>query len=424
MTIWVLLAAGVGFAALSGLNNLLKTIFRRQAVGFFDLLLIFGGTLVPLAALIVANLVETPDPMIARGVLIIAGGMAAAHLLIALLEVFRPQRLRGSRGMLGIFSALLLAFSAIYVPFLAVYFSLTVEATPVSGVAAPTDSASATPQADVEDEAVSSAQEARFAEMFRVIFGFVADETDLNELEIVDRLEAGTPLAKIITDNGGDVDRVVHQIAEVTRQVIRESAARGQINPVQAALAVSQMETFVRFLINSDITRLADRMGGEPDPQATRPSLRALFETPQAALPAANETPPVPTGTAIATETPTALPSATPTAMPTRTPIPTREPTATRFAFATRTPTITPTPVRPCLASVEYNLRLRAAPDYDSETLLVIPFGTAVELVGRGGASENGAYWWRAIYEGVDGWLDGGYMIVSRACDALPLLNS
>ncbi|MCK6577437.1 MAG: hypothetical protein L6Q98_04955 [Anaerolineae bacterium] len=422
MTIWMLLAVGAGFAGLSGLNNLLKTILRRHSVGFFDLLLIFAATLLPAGALIAAHLGDAPDPLIAHGVLLIGGGVAAAHLLIALLEIFRPQRLRGSRGILGMFSALILAFSAVYIPFVAAYFSLTLDPAPVSAAAASTAAVSEQ-SGGGQATADASEDEERFAEMFRAIFGFVAEETALDEMEIVDRLEAGTPLAKIITDSGGDVDRVVHQIAEVTRQVIRESAARGQINPVQAALAVSQMETFVRFLVNSDITRLADRMGGEPDPQATRPSLRALFETPQATLPAAVEARPDPTETAIATETPTALPSATPTAMPTRTPLPTREPTATRFAFATRTPTITPTPVRPCLASVEYNLRLRAAPDYDSETLLVIPFGTAVELVGRGGASENGAFWWRADYEGVDGWLDGGYMIVSRACDALPVLS-
>ncbi|MBK8020429.1 MAG: hypothetical protein IPK19_03125 [Chloroflexi bacterium] len=417
----MLLAVGVGFAALSGLNDLLKTVFRRNNVGFLDLLLTFLGLLLPVSALIVAHLGETPDPMIAQFVLMTAGVVAAAHLLILLLELFRPQRLRGSRGLLGIFAGLLMGFSAIYVPFLSVYFSLDTERAPaVSVAAAPTrvggseDSSDATAVAEAE-------QRERFAELFRTIFGFVADETELDELEIVDRLEAGTPLAKIITDNGGDVDKVVRQIAEVTREAVRESAADGSINPIQAALAVSQMETLIRFLVNSDITRLGERMGGAtPVPDATQPSLRALFLTPEsdAATPSATE-PPI----AQPSVQPTATPSSIPDPTATRTPAPTLEPTATRFVFATRTPTATLTPVRPCLASVEYNLRLRAAPDYDSETLVVIPYGTTVELYRQGGLTEGGAIWWLAEYEGQQGWLDGEFMLVSTACEALPPLG-
>lgn len=418
MTIWVLLVVGIGFAALSGLNAMLKTIFRRTTIGFVDLLLVFLGTLVIVAALIVSNLSDTPDTMVGQIALLTAGGVAFVHLLIMLLELFRPQRLRASRGLLGVFSALLLAVSSFSIPFLSVYFSLRTEL-PVQSVAADeSEGVGNTYSTDTISEngsGDSSDSEERFATLFRTIFGFVADETQLNEIEIVDRLEAGTPLAKIITDSGGDVEKVVDQIAEVTREAVRESAANGEINPVQAALAVSQMETFVRYLVNTDITWLGDRVnGGTPDPSATRQSLRDLFLTPSATAMVVEATP-APTLTA------TNQPTNTPIPTETYTPRPTDEPTATRFAFSTRTPTPTLTPVTPCLASVEYNLRLRTAPNYDSETLAVVPFGTTIELYGRGGASENGGFWWLARYEGVEGWIDGQYMLVSRACESLPI---
>ncbi len=65
-------------------------------------------------------------------------------------------------------------------------------------------------------------------------------------------------------------------------------------------------------------------------------------------------------------------------------------------------------------------MRLRAAPDTDSETLAVIDYGTTVELYGKGGASENGGQWWYAHYDDLEGWLDGQYMLVGSGCDSLP----
>lgn len=443
MTVWVLLAVGALFVILSGLNSLLKTIFRRTTVGFVDLLLVFAATLILVAVLIVANMEETPDTRIGVFVLYAAAGMALSHLFVSVLEVFRPERLKASRGLLGIFGGLLIGLSTLTVPFSSVYFALRVEQQ-----AARIERTTPSPEAVVADaggvdnagnaasvevtpsySATPSEQQRRFAELFRTIFGVVADETKLSELEIVDQLEAGTPLAKIVTDHGGNLDSVVHQIADATRAVVRESAASGDMNPVQAALAVSQMDTLVRFLVNSDITKLGERFGGgTPDPSAARPSLRSLFVTPDA--PEANDAPTV--TEEAAPDTPTALPSATASPILTPTSIPTiaasataepritETPSATRFVYSTRTPTPTLTPVTPCIASVEYNLRLRSAPNMDSDTLLVIPYGTTVELFGRGPASTADADWWLARYEGSEGWLDGQYMLVSRACDLLP----
>lgn len=116
-----------------------------------------------------------------------------------------------------------------------------------------------------------------------------------------------------------------------------------------------------------------------------------------------------------------ALPSATPS-RPTQTPLPsaTFMPTATPWTFATRTPLPTPTEVTPCLATTDFNLRLRAAPDRESETLLVIPFGTVIEVYGR----NEGASWWYADYEDQSGWLDGEFLTRSANCDTLPVRES
>lgn len=116
---------------------------------------------------------------------------------------------------------------------------------------------------------------------------------------------------------------------------------------------------------------------------------------------------------------PTLVPPTATLSQPTLTPQPsvTRMPTATPWTFATRTPLPTPTDVIPCLATTDFNLRLRAAPDRESETLVVIPFGTVVEVYGRNDA----ATWWYADYEAQNGWLDGEFLTRSANCAALPV---
>jgi hypothetical protein len=278
--LYLLVGAGALFAALFALNNLLKLLFRRGRIGFVDILLAFLATLVPLAALVLTQTTDAPDELITRAVILLGAVLAAYSLLIVLLELFRAQRLKGSRGILGMISGLLLMIASISVPFSASYIT--------QQAAAPTS--------------------------------------------LVDTAAPSTNIAQA--------------------------------------------------------------------------------ETPTAAR---------------RTTSPSSTPSPTETPAPTETttPRPTRTPLATRFQYSTRTPTPTATNVTPCVASVEYNLRLRAAPNADSETLLVIPFGTTVELYGRGIPSANvagdaEALWWYSTYEGQSGWLDGQFMLVSSACDSLP----
>jgi hypothetical protein len=124
----------------------------------------------------------------------------------------------------------------------------------------------------------------------------------------------------------------------------------------------------------------------------------------------------VATNTPRPTATATPRPSLTPAPTLTSTPRPTATVTATRWTFATRTPLPTATLVTPCLGSVDNNLRLRTEPNRESDTLVVIPFGTTIMIYGRNEPST----WWYTEHEGQQGWVDGEFLTLSAACAELP----
>jgi hypothetical protein len=403
----LLLASGIFFAALLLLNNLAKTLTRSERVGFIDLLLVFLVTLVTLTGLIANNTVETPDLLVERGALWLALALIGTSLFVILLEIFRPQRLRGSRGILGIFGGVLLIVSTFTVPFAAVYFTIAPETNATSGQM----ETQSTESVEATDELVERTE--RFNTLFRAVRLVIAEEIEVDEVLVFTQLDAGRPLAEIVTENGGDIDRVIERMSEIMKAGIREAANRGEMNALQAALLVSQMDNLVRLAVNANLTDFGSRFGG-PTPTGTRPSLLTLLtETPAVT----NEIVPTATATIQPTLTATTLREQTPT--DTNTPRPTPTSSATRFHFSTRTPTPSPTAVTPCLAEVQYNLRLRAQPSQDSETLLVIPYTTTLELYGHSADS----IWWLTTYEGRNGWVDGTYLMLSAACTTLPTVD-
>jgi hypothetical protein len=472
----LLLVAGVFFGAMLALNNLFKTVGRVEKISFLELLLNYLTALTLLAALIVNNLgafgdqpisgrlgeldftipMSPPDPFVEYLTLLACGALAAYSLLIILLELFRPWRLKASRGVFGLFSAGMIALAVLFVPFLGAYFALEAAPTPVPDLAANVPTSTATPPSDTtlpDDTAATDPETtARISALFQAIRTILRDEIDLPEGEVFAQLDRGVPLAEIVRASGGDVETVIRQLTEVMRGLIADSAERGEIPRLQAALFSSQMGTFIRIAVNNDLTTLGQRFGGPtPDPSATRGSLTDLLTalppidaTPTAPAPAASTATAVPTDppTALATDTP--APTLTPTPSPTRTPLPTSTPTpnliATLFADLTLTPFVTSptidqptgapdsdgTPVpasatpRPvtafCLGSVNNNLRLRSAPSRDAETILVIPFTTVLELTARNSDST----WYATTYEGQSGWVDGEFLSVGASCAALP----
>lgn len=282
----LLLVSGALFAALFLLNILIRTLARREKLGFIDVFLAFLTAVLLVLALIDANATPNADPSLVRmGVLVIAAVLGVFGLFIALLELARPQRWRGSRGWLGIWIGGLLGLSTVTVPILARNLAFTPpEPTPI--VAAANNAIDAT------------------------------EETDAEGTEAVDR----TPV---------------------------------------------------------------------------RPTATSI-------------TPPTSTATPTSTVTPTPRPSASPS------------PTRASAAFSTRTPTPVPTAVNPCLVLVRYNLRLRAAPNQESETLATIPFDTNVPAFGRNDAST----WWYVTYEDQSGWIVGEFVDVTSACAELPVQPS
>jgi uncharacterized protein YraI len=69
------------------------------------------------------------------------------------------------------------------------------------------------------------------------------------------------------------------------------------------------------------------------------------------------------------------------------------------------------------MATTAYNLRLRALPSTESETLTTIPFNTVILLAAR--TADSG--WWQTSYDGQTGWVDGTYLLLSQACASLPI---
>ncbi len=330
LSAYLLIGAGALFAVLFALNNLIKTILRRQRIGFVDLLLTFLTALILLIGLVLAHLPAAavdgePDARIAQAVLLIGGGLAVFSLIVLIAELFRPQRLRGSRGILGLYSGLLLMVAAFAVPFMGAYVSVqeiaalpTALASPTMATTAEVGAATAEPEADGQT-----------AQLFKAISAAVVDEIDVDPAVVTNALQNGTPLAQIVSENGGSVDHVIDAITEIMRASIRESAARGEISAFQAALALSQMPTLIRLAANSDLNAFAARLNGStPDPNSTPTALFA-FAT-EGAIPV--------TPSASATRPPKQAPTPTASATRTSTPNVTPTPSATRFHYSTRTP--------------------------------------------------------------------------------------
>jgi hypothetical protein len=406
----LVIAAGALAALLLVMNNVLKAALRRERVSFWDVLLAFMAALLPLAGLLVNATAEVPDPLADRAALVLALALLALSVLVMLLEAFRPQRLRGSRGLLGAFSGLLLLVSTFTVPFLSVYFALDETPAPVVALA-PTVSMPGTAEPTGAAPTLSADQSARAQALFKAIRDVLREEIGADEVEVFRELDQGVPLARIIETHGGDLPRVVDRLSAILSQSLREAAERGEISRLQAALFISQMDAFVLLAVNTNLNELGARFSPGPTATGTRPSLMTLLTPPA-------ETPTV-EPTAFASEPPTTAPTRTASATPR--PTETRvqaspTPSATRFQYSTRTPTPPPTAPAPCLATVNYNLRLRAAPSTESETLGVIPYSSSVALTGRSADSR----WWQTTFEGQTGWVDGQYLAFSAGCDALP----
>jgi hypothetical protein len=381
------------FALLFMLNQIIQTIRRQTRIGFVHTLLAFLVVLVALAALITNTTSSQEQPIVQLAAPGIAGVVIIVGLIVTLLELRRPERLKQSRGVLSMGVGVLLLIASFSVPFTAAYIQLSTQPspTPTAGVvaAAPTSAASPPTQ--------SGADMAR--DVFRAVLKVISDQTGLDADTIVKRLDAGDTIAQIVKEKGGNLDVVVKGVSDAMSAQVRQLSAAKRMNPIEAALALSQMETIVRLGVNRNLkdSRLGD-------------FLKSGAESTAEAIAAA------PTAIAAATTvTDTPQPTFTPTS--TRTPRPTDSATATRFTFVTSTPLPTATVPDPCLALTKFNVNLRAKADPKADVVATIPFNSSVALFGR---SED-SVWWYARYADQTGWLKGEFLTLTAQCDKLPV---
>lgn len=276
----LLVAAGVIAALVLLLNVLIKTLAGREKTGFWDVFLVFLTTTLLVLALVFDH--ETPgeptQPLVANGALAVGAVLAVFSLLIMLLELRRPQRLRDSRGVLLLWAGALIVISTFTVP-------------------------------------------------------LIADN-------LVTMPETPTAIVAVMTE-------------VATEEVMADADA---------------------------------------------PTRRAASPTPAAS------------------DTPTA--TATTTLRPTERPTATASPTRERFVYSSPTPEPSPTLVTPCVGSVLYNLRLRAEPNEEAETLLTIPFETNIAIYGKDASQPS---YWYTVYEDTEGWVDVEFVQATSACDAVPV---
>ena len=297
----ILLIAGICAGVLLIIYSLLRTFVRKEKLGSPDYLLASLTAVLTIAALIVNAGQEVPDGTIDQYALWLSIAVTGIGLLIILINAFRKLPQRRSYGLLNLGTGLLILLATVAVPFLAAYSALA--SSPPA--ATPEQTAEATEEIGGTPQLLQRTD--RFNELFAAVRQVVMEEIDIDEVFLFSQLDTGMPLAQIVTDHGGDVSHVVLRISEIMRLGIREAAAAGEMNPLEAALLVSQMQTLIGLAVQTDIVAFSVRFGGPTPPaEGVRPSLLTLL----------TETPPAPSATGTSTPQPTSAESPQPTVTP------------------------------------------------------------------------------------------------------------
>lgn len=115
---------GILFAALFLINNLAKTILKRPRISFWDLLLAFLAALLMGLGLLSEQLNGANSTLLANMIVIAGIFMAVFSLIVLIAELRRPEKLRQSRGVLGLGIGVLVALAAISIPMTAANFTI------------------------------------------------------------------------------------------------------------------------------------------------------------------------------------------------------------------------------------------------------------------------------------------------------------
>ena len=408
----LILLAGF-FAILYGLMSLIRAFRKHPKITFFDLILVFMVALLPLVAVVNDNGENTQFGLIEIGSAILGIGGVVGGIFITLLELRRPERLKQSRGMLGMGTGALLLIMT-FITFNIARIELQTELATL-----PTPTAGATQTFEELGEM-----------MFRDILDIISQETGgLTEEIILEQLDSGTTLRQLINDNGGDVDVVVQDLTDTITGYFKQLAAEGRIEANQATAAIGSMGFFVRLSLDRDFSGFLEQLeqGGGAVNQTPAPAI----QTERAILALTATMTITPTSRSVTnTPSPTDMPIR-PTSTITRTPIILATPvplstflitpTATRNPNATATPTISaPTSQIPCLVIMNFNVNLRETPSTDGRILVSIPFETTVFGIGRNADST----WWQVGYEELTGWVFGEIVTVTSTCRELPIVEA
>jgi hypothetical protein len=379
------LAAGGFFALLFILNNFVQTLRGKSDLRFWGTFFAFVTLVLALVALIQNYSQPVPNSTIQVGIWALAGAVIVTGLLILLFELRRsPRKLIQSRGLLGIGIGLLMLLATVTVPLMSAFFAVPLES--------PEDFASVVRQEPLDEAQIQAAQNVR---NLTNLVKSASAVTGRAGSDLLLELTGQTTLAEVISSRDGDPEAVLEAAVRASRTELEALIATGNMPRLQGTLLLANLEGDLRARLN---TRLSSE-----EIEAVAPVILATDT-------------PTPTPTQPFTPTPTWTPTPTFTATPSRTPRATESPTPTRQGFVTRTPTFTPTLPNPCLATVDFNLNVRSEPTLDAEVLTVIPFDTAVSVF----AANADRTWWLIQYEDVQGWVDGEFITLTSACDALP----
>jgi hypothetical protein len=124
------MAAGGIFALFYIINAIIQIVRQKIRIGFVQTWLAFGVVLLPVLGLVNNTLSETPIPLGRIISLGTAAVLIVLSLILLLIELRRPERLKQSRGLLGIGAGVLVAISTFSVPAIAEYAFAAVQPTP------------------------------------------------------------------------------------------------------------------------------------------------------------------------------------------------------------------------------------------------------------------------------------------------------
>ncbi len=398
---FVFLLSGALFALIFAINNVIRLLRRSARIRLGEMTLAFLIVLLPVIGLIIDNLSVAAFSLIESLTLILVGALAVYSIPLTIAEAFRPQRLRQSRGLLGMGLSLLLLLATLSNAFIALGVALAQRP-----VQLPTPINVAVSEPDPCDF------QGQFADIGLFFIQLIIADTGLTTQEVFDRLSqsGGLTVGEFIEANGGSRERISDAVMTLARDILTQAVNNRCITEFVAQGLSAQIENvFLNQLFDQviDPEQFAEFLEGEGGIPLSASDVEATLTA----------TARIPTATATPTPTVTWTPTTTPSPTSSRTPLPTESPTPTRQQFMTPTPTLTPTFANPCIALTLYNVNLRDYPALeDTQVLLTIPFETTLTLYAQ---FEDGA-WWLTEWEGQSGWVNGDFIRRADSCDDLP----